>query len=752
MIQSLSPLPARYERWLAILIVAAYGCFALIFSTGPIFEGPDEIEHYRFIRVLLSTGQLPEMASRTRSQFHQAPLYYLLAAPFGAWLDDPDFEQIEARTNPFYPQLINAPGNDNKAIYLHRSSERFPTLTSPTARRVHAMRLFSVLLGLLTVLVARQIFRLLWPDRPDNRIIALAVVALWPQFLYVSSVLNNDNLLFLLASLTLWILLWQRLRQPTFWSMLALGLTVGAALLTKLSATFLIFPLIVAIGFDRRTWRFVILASLAVIAVAGWWYLQNWVRYGDPTALRVLAVTWASDQIAPGKLMWQLGLSRSVYAYQTMWAQFGQGAVGLDLGWYYLFSGSAVVVAVGLGLAGLRGLRDQRDRRQRHLPADSVRHNSANTGYVAAILIIFTVAWVGALFYYASVAWSGNQGRYLLPGLAGWAALITYGLGAWIPRIGRRIAAVCIPLLLIGVAAVTLFGYFIPAYQSLDTPAIATINRAPLYRFGDYAEVLGINPPTIRGRAGEVIRVQVYWRALRAGPESLYTYLHSVGSKVIVRDGVPATGLLLASDWHAAQTWVEQYDVRLPEDATPQQRYPLIAGLYDSAAKQTLPVTVGGSTPIVGAVAITGLPQPLRRALAQFGPLNVIAYMLERQAQNPAQEATMTVCMTLQARELVTADYTQFVHLLKADTLIGQQDSAPLYPTSAWQVGEVVRHCTLIKPAAGGDLGATISIGWYDDQGRRLLARDEQGNPLLNDQWIVTPSRMDSGTTGTVAP
>src|SRR5689334_1255591 len=102
------------ERQVVWLILGMYIVLALTFSLGPIFEGPDEIEHYRFIRSLAHTLALPDPRTQVRSQYHQAPLYYALAAPLALLTDDSDFSRIDGRLNPYYPYQLGIPGNDNK--------------------------------------------------------------------------------------------------------------------------------------------------------------------------------------------------------------------------------------------------------------------------------------------------------------------------------------------------------------------------------------------------------------------------------------------------------------------------------------------------------------------------------------------------------------------------------------------------------------------------------------------------------------
>src|SRR5260221_13760296 len=158
---------SRREHQIIALMIVGYVFLTLAFSLGPIFEGPDEIEDYRFIRTLVQTGSLPDARAQYRGEYHQPPLYYVLAAPL-AWLfkDDGDFAKIDGRLNPYYGDHIGIPGNDNKNLYLHTRDEVFPYTGNSTARAVHVIRLLSIAFGTDTIIASYAVFRLLWPDRP----------------------------------------------------------------------------------------------------------------------------------------------------------------------------------------------------------------------------------------------------------------------------------------------------------------------------------------------------------------------------------------------------------------------------------------------------------------------------------------------------------------------------------------------------------------------------------------------------------
>lgn len=721
----------KSQRWrtATLIVLLAYVVLALSFSLGPIFEAPDEIEHYRFIRTVARTGGLPDPRQQYRGQLHQAPLYYVLLAPFAAQLPDSDFAQIDGRLNPYYPHIIGIPGNDNKNLYLHTRAEDFPYTSSQTALAVHLLRLLSVALGLLTLIVGVASFRLLWPERPDRQLLALGIAAFLPQFVYLSGSLNNDNLLFVLTSLSLYLLLRQRTHGPSVALSVCLGLCLGAVILTKLNALFLVFPVGLAVLTDRRTWWPHAPLVLSLVALlAGWWFIRNWMLYGDPTLLRTLLETWQLETIRAGELALDVGLSRLPYSYQTFWGRFGQGAVAVGEAITVFFNGLTLLALVGIALGVSRR---QRVEAPRHLP----------------LVVIFAVTWLAALVYYASTAWSGNQGRYLLPGIVGWAALIAFGLDAFTSRRLRILLALSGVAFLAAVCVVCVFGYFLPAYR--PSPVPPRIERPLALRFGDAADLIGMSPAAPRGRPGEIITVTLYWRALRPSSAeqggSLQSYLHSVGSTVVKRDSLPATGNLLSTDWEAGQQWAEHYVIQLPPEAEPQRVYPLVAGLYNPSAGKALPAASEGSPidPLIGRIAVNGGAEVGAWRYRLGDGVGLAVSEIQR------DEATMSVCLTFRSLSSVAVDYSIFVHLLTdvPGPPLAQADAQPkggAYPTSAWQAGETIHDCLrLTLPPDRADAEARLGIGLYDPVANaRLPVQEGSGAPLSDDMvTVIVPPR-----------
>jgi hypothetical protein len=293
------------------LILAAYLFLAIIYSSVvPLFEAPDELQHYFYIQALREEHALPVLDPEVARPWHeegfpprpykdvwaqeggQPPLYYLLGALLTAPIDTgAASEQI--RLNPHAnigdPLL---PGNKNHLI--HTGDENWPWQGLTLA--VHVARFFSILLGLGTLVLGRRLLQILFPRQPDIVLATLALTAFNPQFIFISSAVSNDNLIIFLATWILYQLLRMLQAPPTAFSWqqaLRLGIFLGLALLSKLSGISLLGVVVLMLGLwglaHRRpglTLRRIALILLAALAVGGWWYGRNIQLYGDPTALK----------------------------------------------------------------------------------------------------------------------------------------------------------------------------------------------------------------------------------------------------------------------------------------------------------------------------------------------------------------------------------------------------------------------------------------------------------------------------------
>jgi 4-amino-4-deoxy-L-arabinose transferase-like glycosyltransferase len=152
-----------------------------------------------------------------------------------------------------------------------------------------------VLLGALTVVLAAATARRLSSD-PWTPAVAAAVVAGVPKLVFLSGVVNNDDLANALGGLLTLLAVVFVVRAPTtrsrarLWWTAALGAVLGLLVLTKVSTLPLAVGVVVAVLVSSRSWRerakLLAVAASSTLAVCGWWLVQNQVRYGDLLAAR----------------------------------------------------------------------------------------------------------------------------------------------------------------------------------------------------------------------------------------------------------------------------------------------------------------------------------------------------------------------------------------------------------------------------------------------------------------------------------
>ena len=308
----------------------------------------------------------------------QPPLYYLAMSVLARLFDRSDFEQI-TQFNP-HAQLGRADANNNFNQMLHTPAENFPW--RGTVLAVMAMRLFGVLCGAVAVActfyLAREIegdWRLEIGDstRPIANlqspisVLAACLTAFNPMFLHIMGSVNNDTLATALSSLAL--LLGARMirlgitPKRSLW----LGLVLGCAGLAKTSGLALVgvVPVFVVLshlwsGQGDKEMRGEgenipssphLLISLAlmvapVLLIAAWWYVRNWVLYGDPTGTAMMAQI-AGPRLPPLRSYFDLVYEWDGF-FKTYWGLFGAVNIAMSDWVYPLLTGLTILAGVGL--------------------------------------------------------------------------------------------------------------------------------------------------------------------------------------------------------------------------------------------------------------------------------------------------------------------------------------------------------------------------------------------------------------------
>ncbi|MGI5817490.1 MAG: glycosyltransferase family 39 protein [Armatimonadota bacterium] len=241
-----------------VIFLAASVTYAII---TPPLSAPDEDGHTIYARAV-SHGVLPNPFAQTGERI----------GPDGRVI----FDCAQAHHPPLFYTVVAG---------VHMLTGRDPGLLTPIGRGL------GVLSGLAALLLMRAAMHRAFDDRPLAVAAGLALAAGSATFAFIMGSFNNETLAVLLVALSVYLAVRaMQSDRPMRW-FLALGVTLGAGLLTKLTAAVIIVPLAVAaIGAARRAgasgWRVAGGALLAVgiaAVIAGPWFVRNLRVVGSAT-------------------------------------------------------------------------------------------------------------------------------------------------------------------------------------------------------------------------------------------------------------------------------------------------------------------------------------------------------------------------------------------------------------------------------------------------------------------------------------
>jgi 4-amino-4-deoxy-L-arabinose transferase-like glycosyltransferase len=188
--------------------------------------------------------------------------------------------------------MLMAVWQDAAGLPVHKLSDNWKVLISQREVVVDRglvlwLRFGNILLGAATIVISFLAARVVSRDR-WTPVIAAAIVAALPSFIFHAGYVNNDNLVNLLGGLlTLCALTF--VRHGTVKWMVWTGVIYGLMITTKLSTLpigFLLPILVFLAPTTRRRWVLLVYGLCSALAASSWYLIQNWVRYGDPLALR----------------------------------------------------------------------------------------------------------------------------------------------------------------------------------------------------------------------------------------------------------------------------------------------------------------------------------------------------------------------------------------------------------------------------------------------------------------------------------
>jgi 4-amino-4-deoxy-L-arabinose transferase-like glycosyltransferase len=566
---------SAYKALVALL--GGYVLLALLYSLStPPFEAPDEYYHFAFIAHVARTGTLPPndhpLEHAWRQMVYHAPLYYLVSAVIATPFDTSDFPS-HYPLNP-HASIGVALASDNVNFVAHVDDWHGAALA------VRAVRLFSIVLGATTLVGVFALSLALFPKREYVALLAVLVVMLNPQFLYISGVISNDNAVTAFTTLSLALAVHMIRTGATVQRVAVLSLTAACASLSKASGMtfyvavpFILFWLWRAYGLPlRRAVLYALMIAAVWIVIAGWWYGRNFLLYGDFSAAHMVAAATSLRREIPDLVGELRGL------YFSFWGLFGWFNISAPLVFYQW-----TLMLLGLAFVGLMScIRRCHPKRE-----DFV---------VGVALGIHTVIFIAAWWGFNQVV-QASQGRLLFPLLGVFAAIVGRGLS----RIPKPLSLG----LLVGVGAATAsfpFTLLAPAYTPMPQILAASWqppeNAVAMHFREPWNDkeclILWAVPPEWSHQPDAPITIHFYWQSLCQMTGYWSVFVHFVdtardlctagdNSHVLRQvDTMPEGGRLPLPAFHPGDVITDTITLNSPPELDLTREWHVQTGLYDA--------------------------------------------------------------------------------------------------------------------------------------------------------------------------
>lgn len=717
-----------------------------VWATPPL-EASDEIWHFGMINFIADTGglpiQTPGISTSYEQEGSQPPLYYVVSALLVLSIDRSDFDLVR-EPNPH--TMAGVPGNvGNKNLVLRDTPHPF---LHNTALAVYIVRLFSIVCSCITIMAIYYAARQLGIAQPLLPPLAASLTAFNPMFLFISSSVNNDNLVTALNSLITWqmLVLVTNAKFTTRQSFF-LAVLLALATLSKLSGLVLMVFVLLAGGVvfirshfiellnnNSRSmklhWKgfgtFLILIISIWLLVAGWWYVRNLILYGELFGTRTMVAV-------AGSRIGGFSLQTLVDEFQgfrfSYWALFGAVNI-MTFRWYYdLMDMVTVLMLIGLLTAVIVSWFSRSSASR--LPKNSIW---LDVGISVVLLVLIVMVGMISVAVWTSQTYA-SQGRLLFPFNAAISILGATGLiyfsRYWIKPFLRnqRIiqpvkkwlsAVYVLPAALGSFSLIVVFANIVPEYavpQTLDR--LPDSAHSVYARYGDVA-LIGYETTDQRYFPGSTVPIRVYWQVLNRSVQNYSLYLHATlddGMVIGKVDSYPGGGRLRTSTWQPNAIYADTYAIPLDRMVNAVSNLRVQVGWWDYDAKMLVSGTDQNGEPLksvmldVGGFAPANISESYQNLtsldLISFGnAIALTAYRLEGQV----------LSLSWESRAILPSNYTIFVQALdRNNEIVAQGDAPPTLPTRYWQVGEhFVTHHTIAssEPIAAGIYD--IILGWYN--------------------------------------
>ena len=733
-----------------VVLLVVYVTLACVYNAvNPIFEAPDEIWHYLFVRSLASGQGLPTLGDDHSQLFSQQeavqpPLYYVVGALLTAAAPRGDVTALAAY-NP--SGSVGDPTTEgNKNHFIHGPSQQFPW--HGEVFTVHLARFGSTLWGAATVLLTYFIGVSI--GLPVTLALAgAATVGLTPQFLFMSSAVDNDVAVAATGALLL-LLAVHQIQQPLgLRRSVGLGIVTGLAILAKPLAggggAVVVLAIAIAAWRCRSPIQKVIthsfVAAGAALLTCGWWFVRNLSLYHALVPLD-LFVNRHQMQLTQSQFREIVaGLPGLVMSYWELFGWFSIRAPAINYRYFY-----ALMVLAGLGWLSwaVRYVANRARRSAGVPPWDWFGVGLAAALATTTLLALF--AWLTIVLAF--------QGRLAFGGISAFALLLVVGWAGLVPRRVAAPVALALGLSLVVPASLAPWTVLEPAYAAppiVDPRSIVPSRRLDV-QIGDDIRLRGVDltPPPNQLHPGDELRVTLYLEGTQpmATNYTLFLQILDWQDRPLVKlDSYPGQGNLPTSFWPVGKVIVDQYRLRIPNNAPTPSVGDLIVGMYSRPTLARLAITQNGrpveskSLSLGPLVFRSSHPVSSPESGVVFGDKIVITGThLDHHSLAPGSSLDGTIDYAAIAP--IGRDYTVFVHLVGPKGLIAQRDGPPAggaFPTHVWQPADRASYSfriTVPPETPPGDY--SLVSGWYDPRTGGRLSTPNGDSVVLGIVHVVS--------------
>ena len=506
---------AVIAAWLAFLVRGAFYCVE-----QPLWEGYDEWAHFAYIQHVAEHGSLPSrqdaVSPFVARSLQLAPLPRSAAEVLPGTITHDLFWQLPEderarrqeellRLSPATPparEQLNAKQYEAQQpplYYLLLAPVYMLARTLPLPAQVLLLRLLSMAIASCVVFLMYSIADHVL-HRQDLAILTAILAACLPGLYIGVCRIGNDPLAIVLIAAMVLVSIRTCYRPPGAFQWIGMGLLFGATALAKAYAlaVWTLLPLVAALLLARHPerWKRTALgfglASIAAIAVAGFWYGQNLINTGTLSGeqLHVAAarLTLAEKLAALFAMDWRRVVDSAAFSH--IWV--GGWSFLVVRSWMYrVFELIALLGAAGLAVHAVRIFRHS-----------SWKHAQDLLIPLAAAIMMYAALAYHSLMIFLEKSISMGAGWYLYSVIAAEVVLLALGIRALLPANASRWALAAVCWLAAALDLYTMHFLLMPYHSGLirhDASGSLASFKLPVLKSASLFERISLNKPLDAG-------------------------------------------------------------------------------------------------------------------------------------------------------------------------------------------------------------------------------------------------------------